>query len=155
MVHRTMMQRTLETLAFDNTYARLPPEFYAKLNPTPFEAPLHLIHANRVAATLIDLDPGQFERPEFAELFGGKALAPGMEPLAMLYSGHQFEVYVPQLGDGRAIRCVIITFEQEFLGRGPDEVRALVERDLVVLQLKGASRRPNDSRPRPQKRSKW
>lgn len=30
-------------------------------------------------------------------------LAPGMEPLAMLYSGHQFGVYVPQLGDGRAI----------------------------------------------------
>jgi hypothetical protein len=26
-----------------------------------------------------------------------------MEPLAMLYSGHQFGVYVPQLGDGRAI----------------------------------------------------
>jgi uncharacterized protein YdiU (UPF0061 family) len=30
-------------------------------------------------------------------------LASGMEPLAMLYSGHQFGVYVPQLGDGRAI----------------------------------------------------
>src|SRR5512134_3411217 len=33
----------------------------------------------------------------------GSMLAPGMEPLAMLYSGHQFGVYVPQLGDGRAI----------------------------------------------------
>ena len=26
-------------------------------------------------------------------------LAPGMDLLAMLYSGHQFEVHVPQLGD--------------------------------------------------------
>ncbi|HEV2173179.1 MAG TPA: YdiU family protein, partial [Nitrospira sp.] len=51
----------------------------------------------------IDLDPEQFARPEFAGLFGGSMLAPGMEPLAMIYSGHQFGVYVPQLGDGRAI----------------------------------------------------
>ena len=36
-----------------------------------------------------------------------------------------------------AIRNTIIKFEQEFLGRGPDEVRALVARDLVVVRLKG------------------
>ena len=98
-----MSKRTLETLSFDNSYARLPQAFYARLNPTPFSEPPCLIHANQSAAALIDLDPEQFERPELAELFGGKALAPGMEPLAMLYSGHQFGVYVPQLGDGRAI----------------------------------------------------
>ena len=98
-----MTCRTLETLAFDNTYARLPEAFYAKLHPTPFQASPYLIHANPAAAELIDLDPAQFERPEFAALFGGSSLAPGMDPLAMLYSGHQFGVYVPQLGDGRAI----------------------------------------------------
>ena len=103
MVHRTMTRRTLETLTFHNTYARLPEAFYAKLNPTPFQAPPYLIHANTAAAELIGLDPNEFERNEFATLFGGSALAPGMEPLAMLYSGHQFGVYVPQLGDGRAI----------------------------------------------------
>ena len=98
-----MASRTLETLCFDNTYARLPQAFYAKLNPTPFGSPPYLIHANPAAAELIDLAPEQFARPEFAALFGGSTLAPGMEPLAMLYSGHQFGVYVPQLGDGRAI----------------------------------------------------
>jgi uncharacterized protein YbcI len=36
-----------------------------------------------------------------------------------------------------AIRNAIIKFEQEFLGRGPDEVRAFVVRDLVVVRLKG------------------
>ncbi len=36
-----------------------------------------------------------------------------------------------------SIRNAIIKFEQEFLGRGPDEVRALVARDLVVVRLKG------------------
>lgn len=103
MVHRTMIRRSVETLSFDNTYARLPQTFYARLNPTPFATPPYLVHANSVAAELIDLDPEQCARPEFADLFGGRALAPGMEPLAMLYSGHQFGVYVPQLGDGRAI----------------------------------------------------
>ncbi|BFU89249.1 MAG: UPF0061 protein [Nitrospira sp.] len=98
-----MTRRTLETLSFDNSYARLPQAFYARLNPTPFGAPPYLVHANHAAAELIDLDPAQLARPEFTALFGGSALAPGMEPLAMLYSGHQFGVYVPQLGDGRAI----------------------------------------------------
>ena len=36
-----------------------------------------------------------------------------------------------------AIRNAIIKFEQEFMGRGPDEVRAFVVRDLVVVRLKG------------------
>ena len=98
-----MAGRTLETLVFDNSYARLPDSFYAKLNPTPFSSPPYLIHANPEAAAFIDLDPEQFGRPEFAGVFGGSMLAPGMEPLAMIYSGHQFGVYVPQLGDGRAI----------------------------------------------------
>ena len=98
-----MTNRQLETLSFDNTYARLPESFYAKLNPTPFSEPPYLISFNPAAAELIDLDPEQAKRPEFAGVFGGSMLVPGMEPLAMLYSGHQFGVYVPQLGDGRAI----------------------------------------------------
>ena len=36
-----------------------------------------------------------------------------------------------------SIRNAVIRFEQEFMGRGPDEVRALVARDLVVVRLKG------------------
>ncbi len=36
-----------------------------------------------------------------------------------------------------SIRNAIIKFEQEFLRRGPDEVRALVARDFVVARLKG------------------
>lgn len=96
-------KKTFEELRFDNSYARLPEAFYAKLNPTPFASPPYLVHANPAAAELIDLDPDQFSRPEAAGLFGGSLLVPGMEPLAMLYSGHQFGLYVPQLGDGRAI----------------------------------------------------
>lgn len=98
-----MGSHQLETLSFDNTYARLPLAFYAKVNPTPFSSRPYLVSFNPAAAALIDLDPGEAQRPEFAGLFGGSMLASGMDPLAMLYSGHQFGVYVPQLGDGRAI----------------------------------------------------
>jgi uncharacterized protein YdiU (UPF0061 family) len=30
-------------------------------------------------------------------------IAPGSEPIALAYAGHQFGNFVPQLGDGRAI----------------------------------------------------
>ena len=65
-----MNRRSLETLSFDNSYARLPEAFYAKLNPTPFDSPPYIVHANPAAADLIDLDPEQFTRLEFAGLFG-------------------------------------------------------------------------------------
>ena len=94
--------RKLEQLIFDNTYARLPDTFHSRLCPTPLPAP-YLVSFNAAAATLIDLDPAEATRADFAEYFIGNRLLPGAEPLAMLYSGHQFGHYVPQLGDGRAI----------------------------------------------------
>lgn len=103
VVQTTMAGLTLEEIIFDNSYARLADAFYAKLNPTPFAEAPYLVSFNPKAAELIDLDPDEAKRPECAALFGGNMLAPGMEPLDMLYSGHQFGVYVPQLGDGRAI----------------------------------------------------
>ena len=36
-----------------------------------------------------------------------------------------------------AIRTAIIKFEQEFMGRGPDEVKAFIVRDQVLIRLKG------------------
>ncbi len=95
-------RRTLETLHFDNTFARLPDVFYAKVAPTPLKNPF-LVSVNPDAAALIDLDPEEAKRPEFAGCFGGQYLLPGSESLAMVYAGHQFGAYVSRLGDGRAI----------------------------------------------------
>ena len=36
-----------------------------------------------------------------------------------------------------AIRNAIIKFEQDFMGRGPTDVRVFIVRDLVVVRLKG------------------
>lgn len=92
----------LEELSFDNTYARLPSAFYAKVEPTPLSNP-HLVSFNPDAAALIDLDQDEAKRPEFAGVFGGNLLIPGSEPVAMIYSGHQFGIFAGRLGDGRAL----------------------------------------------------
>src|SRR6266702_3313846 len=94
--------RTLETLQFDNTFARLPEVFYAKVMPTPLKNPC-LVAFNPDAAALLDLDPEEARRPEFAGYFAGQYLPPCSEPLAMVYAGHQFGAYVSRLGDGRAV----------------------------------------------------
>jgi len=36
-----------------------------------------------------------------------------------------------------AIRQAVIKFEQDFMGRGPTDVRAFIIRDLVVVRLRG------------------
>jgi uncharacterized protein YdiU (UPF0061 family) len=92
----------LEELRFDNRYGRLPQEFYTRLSPTPVPAP-YLVAFNPAAADLIGLAHAQAARAEFAEIFCGNRLLPGFDPLAAIYAGHQFGVFVPQLGDGRAI----------------------------------------------------
>ena len=96
------MDVKLENLHFDNTYSRLPEVFFERVRPTAF-GKTHLISFNPSAARLIDLDPDEATRQEFYETMGGKRLLSGSEPIAMLYAGHQFGHYVPQLGDGRAI----------------------------------------------------
>ena len=92
----------LESLRFDNCYGRLPQDFYTRVLPTPLPQP-YLVAFNPDAAGLIGLAPGEAGRAEFAEIFCGNRLLPGFDPLAAIYAGHQFGVFVPQLGDGRAI----------------------------------------------------
>jgi serine/tyrosine/threonine adenylyltransferase len=92
----------LRHLPFDNTYARLGPPFGERVEPTPLLAP-HPVAWNPDAAALLGIDPGEAENPFWTEAFSGNAPLPGAEPTAMLYAGHQFGAWVPQLGDGRAI----------------------------------------------------
>ena len=93
---------TLDCLNFDNTYARLPDVFHTRMAPTPLPEP-YLVSFNVGAAALVDLPLEESGRTDFSEYFSGNRLLPGSEPLAMLYAGHQFGHYAPQLGDGRAI----------------------------------------------------
>src|SRR5258706_5460314 len=102
------MQRSLADpvsnapFAFDNSYARLPERFYARLSPTPVAQP-HLVKLNAPLARQLGLDPQRLEKRDVVEMLAGNRMPAGAEPLAMAYAGHQFGNWVPQLGDGRAI----------------------------------------------------
>lgn len=106
-----LLVHSLDHLPFDNSYARLNPAFYEVVDPTPIPDP-YLVAFNPDAAALIDLDPQEGGNPALLEYLGGARRFPGAEPIAQLYAGHQFGVWVPQLGDGRAILL------GEVIGRG-------------------------------------
>ena len=90
------------TIAFDNSYARLPERFHARQAPTPVRAP-HLLRLNEPLARDLGLDPDALASPEGALVLAGNVVPAGAEPIALAYAGHQFGHFVPQLGDGRAI----------------------------------------------------
>jgi uncharacterized protein YdiU (UPF0061 family) len=111
---------------FDNTYARLPERFYARLDPTPVAAP-RIVKVNVELARELGLDGDALMSGYGAAILAGNRVAEGAEPMAMAYAGHQFGYFVPQLGDGRA----------NLLGE-------LVSRDgkRYDVQLKGSGRTP-------------
>jgi uncharacterized protein YdiU (UPF0061 family) len=86
---------------FDNSYRRLPERFFAPRAPAAVPDP-RLIAFNRPLARELGLDLAAIE-PHAAALFSGNAVAADAEPIALVYAGHQFGQFVPQLGDGRAL----------------------------------------------------
>jgi len=111
---------------FDNTYARLPERFHARLGPSPVAAP-RLVRVNAGLAERLGLDPDELASPEGVEILAGNRVPEGAAPIALAYAGHQFGHFVPQLGDGRAILLGEVV--------GKDGVR----RDI---QLKGSGPTP-------------
>jgi uncharacterized protein YdiU (UPF0061 family) len=91
-----------QTIRFENSYARLPARFHARLDPTPVAAP-RLIRFNAGLAAELGIDPRLFDGPDGAAIAAGNLVPDGAEPVATAYAGHQFGHFVPQLGDGRAI----------------------------------------------------
>ncbi|PYF13201.1 uncharacterized protein YdiU (UPF0061 family) [Rhodobacter viridis] len=87
---------------FDNSYARLPERFFARLAPDRVASPLPIV-VNRALAERLGIDPDWLSSPEGTAVLAGNRLPEGAEPIAQAYAGHQFGGFVPQLGDGRAI----------------------------------------------------
>jgi len=122
---RTGAAITPNDLPFGNGFAELPPAFYTRLMPTPMPAP-HFVAASSRAAALVGIDPASLAQDDFVAAFTGNAVPEGAQPLAAVYSGHQFGVWAGQLGDGRAILLGDLP--------GPE--------GRMELQLKGAGKTP-------------
>ncbi|MCY1699377.1 protein adenylyltransferase SelO [Lelliottia sp. SL45] len=90
------------TLSFTDHWHDELPDYYTALNPTPLTN-ARLIWHNDSLASELGIPPSLFQPATGAGVWGGEALLPGMQPLAQVYSGHQFGVWAGQLGDGRGI----------------------------------------------------
>ena len=112
--------------AFDNSYARLPDRLFARVLPAEAPAP-ELLLLNQGLADELGLDPDRLAGRDGVDVLAGNRVAPGSEPIAMAYAGHQFGGWVPQLGDGRALLLGEVIDRQ---GRRRD------------IQLKGSGRTP-------------
>lgn len=86
---------------FDNSYARLPEEFHVTVEAGAVAAPSMLAWNHKLAAEL-GLDSLAEDPGELARIFSGSVWPSGGQPIAMVYAGHQFGHFSPQLGDGRA-----------------------------------------------------
>ena len=111
-------------LDWTHRLTRLGPDFFTRLPPTPVASP---VWAARNTMLLQALGwPQSLLDEAHLQAFAGNALLPGSDPLATVYSGHQFGVWAGQLGDGRAL-----WLGEADSARGPQEI-----------QLKGAGRTP-------------
>jgi uncharacterized protein YdiU (UPF0061 family) len=92
----------LNELKLDVDYFQFDEKLYHKLKPSPLTNP-KLISFNAQACDLIGLDYEECDTQDFVNFINGSNLLEGSEPYSMVYAGHQFGYFVPQLGDGRAI----------------------------------------------------
>ena len=96
-----MMSDKKKLINFDNSYARLPKSFFECIKPTPVKEP-KLVRFNKLLANEIGLNVIE-DNDILSDIFSGNIVPEGSEPIALVYAGHQFGYFVPQLGDGRAI----------------------------------------------------
>ncbi|MET0187790.1 MAG: protein adenylyltransferase SelO [Pseudonocardia sediminis] len=114
------------SFTFDNTYVRELEGLYEPWSAAPAPAP-RLLALNEELAAELGLDAAALGSPEGIDVLVGNTVPDGAQPVAQVYSGHQFGNYSPRLGDGRAL----------LLGEVHD--RAGNRRDL---HLKGSGRTP-------------
>ena len=88
--------------AWQPGFAALGSAFFTPLRPTPLPQP-HWVGTSAEVGALLGLPEAWQQRDDALQAFTGNTLLPGSQPLASVYSGHQFGVWAGQLGDGRAI----------------------------------------------------
>ena len=89
-------------LNWTNRFARLGENFYTRLQPQALPEP-YWISRNLAVARELGIDESWLESPDVLQALSGSGVLPGSQPLASVYSGHQFGQWAGQLGDGRAI----------------------------------------------------
>lgn len=110
----------------ENSYTDITAGLHAAIDPQPAERP-ELLAWNDALAETLGVAHLCEDRDACAKIFSGGPLPTEFRPVALAYAGHQFGVFVPELGDGRAV----------LLGE-------VIDRDgnRHDIQLKGSGRTP-------------
>src|SRR3984957_13899123 len=95
------MSVTTTLFRFEDTYAREVPGLSVPWKAAQAPAPELLVLNEELAAEL-GADPAALRDPAGVALLGGQA-RDGVPTVAQAYAGHQFGMYSPRLGDGRAL----------------------------------------------------
>ena len=114
------------SISFSHTFANELDGFYKACSPEKCTSP-RLLQVNAALADELGLDHKLLHGEVGASMFSGNALPDDSNPIAQVYAGHQFGMFTPQLGDGRALLI------GEVVDRNGDR------RDI---QLKGSGRTP-------------
>lgn len=85
----------------EHRYLALPGSFFSPVQPTPLRGRIRVVHFNHDLARSLGVHSDNPQ--EWAGIGAGRELLEGMQPVAMKYTGHQFGVYNPDLGDGRGL----------------------------------------------------
>jgi len=120
----------MKMINFNNSYIKLPLHFYTGVIPTPVKNP-KLICFNHNLACDLKLNLTDLDNYRLSNIFSGNEILNGSCSIAMVYAGHQFGHFVPQLGDGRTI----------LLGEILDN-----HQERYDIQLKGSGKTPYSRR---------
>jgi len=112
-------------LPWRNRFAQLPDAFYTRLQPQGLPDPVW-VSRNQALARELGLEDNWLVSQGALEALTGNRILPGSDPMASIYSGHQFGQWAGQLGDGRAL----LLGELQTPAGG------------IEIQLKGAGRTP-------------
>ena len=107
-------------LSWRNSFSDLGQNFFTPQAPEPLPAP-YWVGTSPAVARHLGLDAAWLASPELLQALSGNRPLAGSQPLASVYSGHQFGHWAGQLGDGRAILLGETTqgLELQLKGAGP------------------------------------
>ncbi len=88
------------TIRIEHQYLDLPSFFYSRVQPSPLNGAKMVCFNDELAA---DMGFHSANKDQWTAVGAGQKLLDGMDPVAMKYTGHQFGVYNPELGDGRGL----------------------------------------------------
>lgn len=89
-------------LLWRNRFATLGDAFYTPVQAAPLRD-VHWVCRSDSVASSLGLPEDWWHSPMALQALAGNEVLPGSQPLASVYSGHQFGVWAGQLGDGRAL----------------------------------------------------